>query len=414
MQAPPRTSATDGLRILYYSHDSYGLGHLRRTLALAHHVRATLPEATQLLVSGAAHTDGWPLPAGADWLKLPTVVKAGAGDYRPRSLQCSFDSMLELRKEIVLAASRQFRPDLFVVDHVPDGLNGEALPALDEAAANGARLVLGLRDVLDDAPVVRRAWRKAGIHELLDGMYERIVVYGDAAVYDVVAEYGFSAGAAAKTRYVGYLRASTPAPAAAVRREYGIGEDRLLVVTAGGGGDGFPLLAAVLDSLAASPLPETQVVVVCGPLMAETERTELERRAARSGPVVRVLTGLPQLADLVAAADAVVSMGGYNTVREILTHRRPALIVPRVRPRVEQLIRARALERRGLVRVVHPDELTPESLGAEVRHLLAAGPPPAAALSLDGLEGFVGQLEELVTSAQDAELPLVRESVVRA
>ena len=410
MRAPPVATTSGGIRILYYSHDSYGLGHLRRTLALAHHVRAEVPDATQLIVSGAPYTDGWSLPAGADWLKLPTLVKAGAGDYRPRSLECSIGSTVELRKDIVLAASRRFRPDLFVVDHVPDGLNGEAMPALRQAAASGARLVLGLRDVLDAAVLVRRDWRKARVHALLDELYDRIVVYGDESVYDVAAEYQFSAAASAKTRYLGYLRAPQPAPAAAVRRQYDVREARLVVVTAGGGGDGFSLLSAVLDSFARAPSPHTQVIAVCGPLMADAERRELERRAARCAPV-RLMTVVPNLADLVAAADAVISMAGYNTVREILTYRRPALLVPRVEPRVEQLIRANALERRNLVRVLHPAELTPERVGAQLRELLEAGPPPAPDFSLDGLDGFVAQLQELADASRDEQSPLLREAM---
>ena len=411
MLAPPIASRSGGTRVLYYAHDSYGLGHLRRTLALAHHVRAKVPDATQLIISGAAHTDGWSLPAGADWLKVPTVVKAGAGDYRPRSLECSIASTVELRKDIVLAASRRFGPDFYVVDHVPDGLNGEAMPALRQAAEGGARLVLGLRDILDGAVLVRRSWRKARVHWLLDKLYDRIVVYGDESVYDVAAEYKFSANASAKTRYLGYLRAPPPAPVAAVRRQYDIREARLVVVTAGGGGDGFSLLSAALDSFADAPPPQTQIIAVCGPLMASAERDELERRAARCEPAVRLVTVVPNLADLVAAADAVISMAGYNTVREILTYGRPALLVPRVQPRVEQLIRARELERRGLVRVIHPAELTPERLGANLHQLLETGPPPACDFSLDGLDGFVEQLQELDAASENEDSALVREAL---
>jgi predicted glycosyltransferase len=411
MRAPPLAATSGRIRILYYAHDSYGLGHLRRTLALAHHVREKVPEATQLVISGAAHTDGWSLPPGADWLKLPTVVKAGAGDYRPRSLGCSIGRTVELRKDIVLAASRRFGPNIFVVDHVPDGLNGEAMPALQQAAAGGARLMLGLRDILDGAVLVRRSWRKARVHRLLDKLYDRIVVYGDESVYDVAAEYQFSPIAAAKTRYVGYLRAPPSAPVDAVRRQYDIRQARLVVVTAGGGGDGFSLLAAALDSFADEPPPQTQVIAVCGPLMADAEREELERRAARCAADVRVVTVVPNLADLVATADAVISMAGYNTVREILTYRRPALLVPRVQPRVEQLIRARELERRRLARVIHPAELTPERLAGQLRQLLEAGPPPASDFSLDGLDGFVAELQELVAASEGEESPLVREAV---
>lgn len=407
MLAPPLARAADGLRVLYYSHDSYGLGHLRRTLALTHAVREWMPETTQLVVSGAAHTDGWSLPAGADWVKLPSVVKVGSGDYRPRSLGCTLETTLELRRDIVLAAVRRFRPDIVVVDHVAEGLNGEALPALWHAASSGARLVLGLRDVLDDATLVRRAWRKAGTHALLDSLYDLIVVYGDPSVYDVVDEYGFSAAAAAKTEYVGYLRAPAPAPAEAVRRRLGLRDGRLVVVTAGGGGDGYSLVSTALDALAAAPPEDTNALVVTGPLMAADERAELERRGSHCRGSVRLVTAVEGFADVVAAADAVVAMGGYNTVREILSYRRPALLVPRVRPRLEQLVRAEALARRGLVRLLHPAELTAQRLVDEVRALLGSAPALPSPPSLGGLEGFVGALGALAAPSVGLERELI-------
>lgn len=396
MLAPPPAEAVDGgLRILYYSHDSFGLGHLQRTLALAHSVRARRPDSTQLIVSGAAYTDGWALPAGADWLKLPSVVKTGSGAYRSRSLQCSFETTRELRQELVLAAARRFRPDVFVVDHAPAGLDGEALPALHHAAAAGSRLVLGLRDVLDDATLVHRAWRKARTHALLDGLYDDIVVYGDPTVYDVVGEYGFSEVAARKTQYLGYLRAPQPAPAAEVRARLGLNGDRLLLVTAGGGGDGYSLISAALDSLVQDRLERTTALVVTGPLMGSDERMSAAERAAGYGDRVRVVDAVTSLGDVVAAADAVVSMGGYNTVREILTYGRPALIVPRVRPRLEQFVRAEALARRGLVRTLHPAELTPERFGLEVRTLLDGAAPRPLLPRMDGLERFVDVIDDL-------------------
>lgn len=396
MLAPPVAGAPAGVRVLYYSHDSYGVGHLRRTLALAHAVRERLVDATQLIVSGAAYSDGWALPPGADWVKLPSVVKTGSGAYCSRSLECSFETTLALRQDLVLAAARRFQPDVVVVDHVPAGLGGEALPALRHAAASGARLVLGLRDVLDDATLVRRAWRKAGTHALLDTLYDRIVVYGDRRVYDVVEEYGLSPEAARKTTFVGYLRAPEPVPAAAVRAALGLEEERLVVVTAGGGGDGYSLVSAALDALIAEPPERTRALVVAGPLMDGGEQAELERRARAAGGRVRLVDAVSNLGDVIAAADGVVSMGGYNTVREILTYRRPALIVPRVRPRLEQLVRAAALARRDLVRLVHPAELTPARLGAELQRLLDEPPRGTALPRLSGLDGFVEALEQVV------------------
>ncbi|MEZ5101796.1 MAG: glycosyltransferase [Thermoleophilia bacterium] len=404
MLAPPIAEAEAGTRVLYYSHDSYGLGHLRRTLALAHRVRERLPDAAQLIVSGAAHTDGWRLPAGADWVKLPSVVKTAAGEYRSRSLECAFATTHGLRQDLVLTAVRHFQPDVVVVDHVPGGLHGEALPALRHAAAMGSRLVLGLRDVIDDATLVQRDWRRAGNHALLDGLYDAVVVYGDRAVYDVVREYGLSPVAATKTTFVGYLRAPEPASREAIRARLGLGDERLVVVTAGGGGDGAMLVGAALDAFADGPPAGVRALVVAGPLMAPDERAELERRARRCGERVRLVDAVAELGDVLAVSDAVVSMGGYNTVREILSHRRPALIVPRVRPRLEQLVRAEALAARGLVRVLHPAELTAGRLRAEVDRLLREPPRPAAPPRLDGLDRFVDVLEDMTAAAPCEEL----------
>lgn len=404
MLPPPLAEGDAGTRLLYYSHDSYGLGHLRRTLALAHRVRERLPDAAQLIVSGAAHTDGWRLPAGADWVKLPSVVKTAAGEYRSRSLECDFGTAHGLRQDVVLAAVRRFCPDVVVVDHVPAGLHGEALPALRHASACGARLLLGLRDVIDDATLVQRDWRRAGNHALLDSLYDAVVVYGDRDVYDVVHEYGLSPVAAAKTSFVGYLRASEPACREAVRTRLELGDDRLVVVTAGGGGDGATLVGTALDALADGVGEGVQVLVVAGPLMAGDERAELERRASRCGERVRLVDAVPELGDVIAVADAVVSMGGYNTVREILSHRRPALIVPRVRPRLEQLVRAEALAALGLVRVLHPAELNAGRLRREIDRLLHEPPRPAAPPRLDGLDRFVDVVEDLAVGSPCEEL----------
>jgi predicted glycosyltransferase len=105
---------------------------------------------------------------------------------------------------------------------------------------------------------------------------------------------------------------------------------------------------------------------------------------------------------LIASADVVVSMGGYNSVCEILSARRPAVIVPRVEPRLEQLLRARALERRGLVRVVHPDELTPAQLAMQIDALLATDAIEDDPVDLSGLERATAELESLLVCAEPA------------
>ena len=81
---------TTPVRVLLYSHDSQGLGHVRRNLTIAHHIAAAIPAATGrpvsgLLVSGLAPASVFPLPQGFDWLTIPGISK-GKDGYQPRSL----------------------------------------------------------------------------------------------------------------------------------------------------------------------------------------------------------------------------------------------------------------------------------------------------------------------------------------
>jgi predicted glycosyltransferase len=390
--------AEDAVRVMFYSHDTYGLGHLRRTLALAGYFRDCWAGMSQLIVTGSPVPSGYRLPKGADYVKLPSVVKVGAGRYASRSLATPFEDVLAVRRDLLLGVARSFQPDALVVDHAPAGLKGEMVDTLGFLTHNSPEtgLILGLRDIVDEAPRVRRDWKREGVYDLLDSVYDRILVYGKREIYDPVTEYRFSARAARKSRYVGYLRRKAERPADAVRRELALSTGRLVLVTAGGGGDGHQLFEVMLEGIRRSPGPVPfDCVLVCGPLMPDYVRRKFERMASGL-PGVRFLDFVADLAAYIGAADVVVAMAGHNSVSEILSFGRPSILVPRVSPRREQVIRAEALRRRGLVRMIQPAELTPERLLADVEELLdhpdAVQPP----FELDGLPGAATELEELM------------------
>jgi predicted glycosyltransferase len=377
---------------LLYCHDTFGLGHLRRTLSLVEALHERRPDVSLLIATGSPLAHAFRLPHRVDYLKLPSVEKVGAA-YAARSLPLPLEEVTALRTDILAAAARRVRPDLVVVDNVPAGLGGELLPALRELRRSGrTRLVLGLRDIVDEPERVRRAWTRDGSYGLLDDVYDRILVYGQPDVFDVVAEYRFSRAAQTKTRYVGYFRRRRPA----VRQR---GGRPLVLVTAGGGGDGFSLLRTALESRTQACLTEASWVVVSGPFMPPHEQAEL-MKLARCLPDTQLVEFASDLPALIASADVVVSMGGYNSVCEILSARRRAVIVPRVEPRLEQLLRARALERRGLVRVVHPDDLTPTQLQLHIEALLATAASNREDVDLSGLVGATAELESLLDAAE--------------
>ena len=384
--------------VMLYSHDTYGLGHLRRTLKLATFLRSRR-RLSQLIVTGSPMAHRFELPADADYIKLPSVVKVARESYESRSLGLPFAAIRDLRRDLVLSAARHFRPRVCVVDNVPGGLKGEVVPALHYLKSVSCRLVLGLRDIVDESDRVRRTWAADESYELLDEAYDLILVYGAREIYDPVTEYGFSRQAAAKTRFVGYLgRERDGRGRGRIRRELGVGADqRLVLVMAGGGQDGYDLLRTFIDALRLDgDRAPFECLLVGGPLMPPGPQQELRDLALDRS--ARHVDFIDDVTSYVEAADAVVAMAGYNSLCELLSAGRPALIVPRVTPRREQLIRAEKLSGRGLLRMLHPSAVTARRLRAEVDRLLEEQSAPAV-LPLTGLPRAADALDDLLEEA---------------
>jgi predicted glycosyltransferase len=134
--------------------------------------------------------------------------------------------------------------------------------------------------------------------------------------------------------------------------------------------------------------------MVLGPLMDPVLGDSIQGAAAELRGV-EIVRSSKSVLNLVAGADLVVSMGGYNTVIEALTARKRLIICPRVTPRTEQVIRAKAIAARGLARVVRIDRESPKALALAIRQALANPPPPPGGILLDGAD----RVAEILLSA---------------
>ncbi len=388
-----------GTRFLLYSHDTFGLGHLRRALSLAAHFTSALPDAHVLIVTGSPLAHSYALPPRTDYVKLPAVTKQGNGTYGSRSLDLEFASIRDLRATLLQETARAYRPDVFLVDHAPQGLKGEALPALEllRDTQPGCLRVLGQRDIVDASHIVRKTWAEEGVYHTLEHAYDLILVYGSEKLYDFGDEYALPAPTRQRVRYCGYLdrirdefvadpAARVDPRAFALRQELFSAAERLVVVTAGGGGDGFPLMRAYLSGLKRLPSISFASLLLTGLLMSEAEQCQLHDLAAGLPPGhVRIEPFLSDPLPLLRAADLVVGMAGYNTTCELLALRQRALLIPRATPREEQLIRATLLSRHGLVQMLHPDLLNPERLIESVQRSLVQPRPHVKQLAAAGL-----------------------------
>jgi predicted glycosyltransferase len=151
--------------------------------------------------------------------------------------------------------------------------------------------------------------------------------------------------------YTGYLAAGRPEGSGKLRIA-----GRYVMTTVGGGADGYALARLA----AAAPLPAgLRHLIVAGPQMPKAQRHDL-RRQERPGVVI--VKALDDMLAHLSNADAVVSMGGYNSVCEILSTGAPALIVPRDHSRSEQKIRAASLAAAGYLEQHDLATLTPDVL----------------------------------------------------
>lgn len=387
-------------RLLVYSHDTYGLGNVRRMLAISEHLLEVIPDLSILLVTGSPVIHSLRLPAGLDYIKIPCLHRVGRGEYRTRYLSASLDEVIRLRSDLIRTTVANFKPDLLLVDKKPLGVKGELEPALDLVDRAATRVALVLRDILDDPDEIRRNWERNGHDRAIEQYYDEVMVLGEQRIFDPVIEYGFSAAAAAKTVFCGYVRrAAAPASRVEVRRRLSIGEDeRVVLVTPGGGHDGYEVIVNYLRGLyKEGPGLDARSLIVCGPEMPADERDALLRFAI-DDPHIIFLDFTGEMLDFIAASDVVVAMGGYNTVCEILSLDKPAVIVPRCRPTEEQWMRAERMERLGLFRAIHPDELTPERLIGSVRECLAqpAGEFARPQIDLDGLNVVAARVASLL------------------
>ena len=409
------------MKLMVYSHDTYGLGNIRRMLAICEHLLATIPNLSILLVSGAPMSHRFRMPAGLDYIKLPCLRRNESGELAAKYLATSTEDTLRWRAESIRSAAINFKPDLLLVDKKPHGLMGELHPTLDWLTSHSpaTKLVLLLRDILYSPEKTIREWQQYGYLDTLRDRFHRIWVVGDPAVFDLRQEYRLPATIATKVDFCGYLRKPRSAtPPELIRSRLAVApQQQLVLVTPGGGEDGYRLVSTYLESLEHFPTDRSiasrdrtiKSLIVCGPDMPEHQRKSLQLRV-QCFPNVTLQEFTNDLMGVMAAADAVLSMAGYNTTCEILSLRQRAVVVPRTKPVLEQAIRADCLARLGLIDTVHPDRLTPQLLAGKLARQLERSQPPAGeeALNMSGLQNLSRHLMAwLPLSESKAQPPIL-------
>lgn len=381
-------------RVLFYSHDTFGLGHLRRSRALASAITGADPSISAIILTGSPVAGRFTFPERVDHIRLPGVTKNPDGSYASETLGLDIDETTDLRAGLIKSAAMHFKPDVLIVDKEPTGFRGELIPALDWLRSQSdAKLILGLRDVLDEPEVLAAEWERKGATEAAEKYYDEAWVYGLRSIYDPTSGLDLSPAFRSRMKYTGYLHREE-------LKEGVVPVEPYILVTPGGGGDGAGMVDIVLSAYEqdADLMPNAKLVY--GPFLSGEQRAEFESRVEALRGRVQTTGFDSRIENLIAGAQGIVSMGGYNTFCEVLSFDKRAIIVPRTKPRLEQYIRAHRAEELGLVRVLdeYRDGLTVDAMRKAIR-ALPTQPSPSQAIVpglLDGLDFVSSRALELL------------------
>ena len=377
------------MKIMVYSHDTFGLGNINRMLAICKHLLTSIPNLSILLVSGSPMLQSFRMLKGLDYIKLPCLNRGDRGELMAKYLGTNIDETVKLRADLILSATANFKPDLVIVDKKPYGLKHELTATLNYVRSHllETKVVLLLRDILDSPEKTIEEWQKNSYYQAIEQFYARVLIVGSPEIFDATKEYKFPPAVTQKVQYCGYTRRPLGVKSKnCIREELQVlPHERLVLVTPGGGEDGYELVEAYLSGLALLPKPyQFKSLVICGPEMPVKQKQQVEL-AAKAHSQVQVGEFTDDLMSYIQAADTVVSMAGYNTICEILSAGTPAVVIPRSKPSLEQSIRAEKMANLGLFKAIPPENIEPANLMEVLLSQLTSPHQPSYQLDMNAL-----------------------------
>lgn len=389
------------IRILMYSHDTFGLGHLRRCRTIAHAIVEQFKGVSVLIISGSQIAGAFDFRARVDFVKIPSVIKLYNGEYDSIGEYIAIDDILEMRKLIIQRTAEVFQPDIFIADKEPLGLKGELLPTLQMFRESSTKTVVGLRDVMDSPELLKAEWDESDMIRKIDQYYDQAWVYGPENFWNPLEGFLLDDQMRDKLRYVGFLDRESSGTTSGENVNL---PENYILVTAGGGGDGSQLFEQVLAAREFDNQLDYPILMVLGPFMKSENRERIRIRASNLANVT-VIDFENRMETLVSEATAIVGMCGYNTFCEAISFNKRALFVPRTSPREEQYIRAKRAQELGLADMLTPDEASVPSTMAERLSNLPQIPKPLDSLSHGDLDGLKNICDQVVSLLEHEKLP---------
>ena len=382
-------------RAFLYVQHLLGIGHLRRAAAIARGLSEGGFDVA--FVSGGEAVPS--LDIGAARLVQLPAIRAGDSGFSALvddAGQPVSDALWRERRALMDRELDRFAPDVLLIEMYPFGrrpFRHELLPFLQRAGARRPRplIACSVRDILVQKSKPERLQEMV---DILERHYDLVLVHGDPAFAEFGLTFPRAAAITDKIRYTGFVVGDLPQRLPEERRE------NFVLVSAGGGAVGAPLLRAALAARPLTRLRDAPWHVLAGPNLPDGDFAALQNTADAKLWLERFRPDFPQL---LAACRVSISQAGYNTLMEILGVGARAVIVPFADGNEsEQPLRARLLAQRGLVQSVDPQKLTPQRLAAAIDAAAAMPAPGASLFNLAGAAASARILHEALQQRRAA------------
>lgn len=372
-------------RIFFHVQHLLGIGHLKRAAIIARALRRAGFAVD--FVSGGAPV-GWLDLAGAAFLQLPQAIAADANfsgllDEAGKPID---DAWRARRRRILMDAFANSKADLLLVEMYPFGRRAfafELLPLMEAAKARGIPVAVSLRDVV----VARNEpERLRQIVALVREHVNMVLVHGDPALVRLEASFAAAGEIADRLAYTGYV--AEVAPGLAQEPE---GDE--VLVSAGGGAVGAPLLEAALAARSMTQAAALPWRLIAGPNLPQARYDALAARLPSGVTLERFREDYPRL---LTRCRLSLSQAGYNTMMDILAAGARAVVVPFAEPgETEQTDRARILAGRGILTLLEAP-VSGERLARAIDRALSRPRPAASGIDLGGAAATARLLGSLV------------------
>jgi predicted glycosyltransferase len=352
-------------RILVYTHNSVGMGHAFRTLAVLTGIKRHRPDIDFLVLSGSSIPHLF-TSHGIEAVKLPSIKKEvdkPGSPLRPRYLtSMDAQAVFDYRQRVILETFEFFSPDVVMVEHYLGGLMNEALPLIRRKPAGNrftrewmlVHLSRGICPTLESTQQHSSPLSAELSAEAIDTarQFDLIYVLEDPGRVDPNHKFlGNIPDLRSKIHYLGPITIKTLQelpPRREIIRRLGLRDKRIILLSLGRHGPILQMAGAILSALRKRLIQDDcQIVMVLDPYLDDALAHTLAERMLDED--IRVLSFTPHLIDLINISELVICRAGYNIVNEVLLTGVASLVIPERHPGAEQEHRAKLIGQENII-----------------------------------------------------------------